>query len=103
MLNRQSTKPVSGCGRGAWVFAIVALAGIMSGCTQLTEISEPANVPPRQASEPAYPAVHDMPPARDTKPLTAEERQRIADELSALGKRQEAETPSSPGKNPPAQ
>jgi len=81
----------------------MVLAGMISGCTQLTEVGEPANLPPRQATEPGYPAVHDMPPVRDTKPLTAEERQRIADELSALRKRQEAETPSDPGKNPPAQ
>jgi len=103
MLNHQPAELVPGCGRGVWVFAIMVLAATMSGCTQLAEVGEPANVPPRQATEPAYPAVHDMPPTRDTKPLTAEERQRIAEELSALRKRQEAETASDPAKNPPAQ
>ena len=80
----------------------MALAGMIAGCTRFAEIGEPADVPPRVATEPAYPAVHDMPPARDTKPLTPEERQRIADELSALRKRQEAETAADSAKNLPA-
>jgi hypothetical protein len=37
-----------------------------------------------------------MPSARDTKPLTTEERQGIADELSALRERQQAETAGPP-------
>jgi hypothetical protein len=72
--------------------AIVALLG-MAGCTsQIADLAEPADAPPRPALEPAYPAVHDMPSARDTKPMTAAERQRLADELSAARERQEAET-----------
>jgi hypothetical protein len=72
--------------------AILLLVG-MSGCTsQLADLAEPADAPPRPAVEPTYPSVHDMPAARDTKPLTAAERQRLADELSAARERQEAET-----------
>jgi hypothetical protein len=33
-----------------------------------------------------------MPAARDTRPLTAEERRRISEELTGLRDRQEAET-----------
>jgi len=37
-----------------------------------------------------------MPTPRDTKPLSAEERQRVSDELSAIRERQEAETAAAP-------
>ena len=72
--------------------ALVLLLG-MAGCTaHIADIAEPADVPARAAVEPAYPAVHEMPAARDTKPMTAAERQRLTDELSAARERQEAET-----------
>jgi hypothetical protein len=77
--------------RLAAALTLVALA--TAGCTsQLGDLAEPAETPARPASAPAFPAVHDMPAARDTKPLTAEERQRISDELSVIRDRQEAET-----------
>ena len=78
--------------------ALVALVG----CTgQLADLAEPAGTPPRPAVQPAYPAVHAMP--RDTRPLTAEERQRISDELTSLRERQEAEaTGSIPERKPAA-
>jgi hypothetical protein len=79
--------------RGAAVLAISALTGILAGCTsQLADLAEPADTPARPAAAPAYPAVHDMPAPRDTKPLSAEESKRIADELSALRARQAAQT-----------
>jgi hypothetical protein len=83
---------------------LLAVALATSGCTaQLADLAEPAETPPRPAIAPAYPAVHGMPTARDTAPLTAEERQRIADELSALRERQETETTGSvPAKKPAA-
>jgi hypothetical protein len=82
--------------------AILVLAGMTAGCTsQLADLGEPAETPPRPATEPAYPAVHDMPAARDTKPLTAEERRRLMDDLSAARERQEAETAeAADGKKP---
>jgi hypothetical protein len=84
--------------------ALLAVALATTGCTaQLADLAEPAETPPRPAVAPAFPAVHDMPTARDTTPLTAEERQRIADELSALRERQETETTGSiPAKKPAA-
>ena len=67
-----------------------------AGCTaQLADLVEPTDTPARPAVTQAYPAVHETRAARNTKPLTAEERQRIADELSALRERQETETTGS--------
>jgi hypothetical protein len=72
---------------------LIALA--VAGCTaQLAELAEPADAPAPAAAT-AYPAVHAMPAPRDTQPLSAAERQRIADELAALRERQEKETTSS--------
>jgi hypothetical protein len=86
--------------RLAAALAIIALAS--TGCTsQLADLAEPAETPARPTVAPAYPAVHSTPVARDTTPLTAEERQRIADELSALRERQEVETTGSiPARKP---
>jgi hypothetical protein len=86
----------------AAVLGLIVLASV--GCTaQLADLAEPADTPSRPAVVPPYPAVHDMPTARDTRPLTAEESQRIADELSALRERQEVETTGSiPARKTPA-
>ena len=81
---------------------LVVLMG-MGGCTShIADLAEPADAPARPTVEPAYPAVHEMPAARDTKPLSAAERQRLTDELSAARERQEAETvdPASTKKAP---
>ena len=83
----------------AWL-AVVALAGLIGGCaSQLADLAEPASTPARPASAPAYPAIHDMPAARDSKPLNADQTKQLVDELSALRERQEAETAADP---PPA-
>jgi hypothetical protein len=44
---------------------------------------EPAGTPPRLASELAYPAVNERPPARDTKVVSEEEQAKIERELAA--------------------
>jgi hypothetical protein len=84
--------------------ALVALVpAALIGCTgQLADLAEPAGTPPRPAVQSAYPAVHDMPAARDTRPLTAEERRRITEELNGLRDRQEAETTGSVPTSRPA-
>ena len=64
--------------RGAALFAAAALAAALTACTSQLDL--------------AAPAVHDMPAPRDTRPMSAEERQRITDELNAARERQEAET-----------
>jgi hypothetical protein len=82
------------------MLAMIALTA--TGCAaQLADLAEPGETPPRQAVAPAYPAVHEMPSARTTRPLTAEESRRIADELTALRARQEVETTGSiPARTP---
>ena len=100
MWGRRSWMQISGLTRSAVV--LLLLAGV-AGCTsQIADLAEPVNAPARPAVEPAYPPVHDMPAARDTKPMTAAERQRLVDELSAARERQEAETaePAQPKKTP---
>jgi hypothetical protein len=86
--------------------AVAVLMCATAACTsQLSDLSEPADVA-RSTAQPSYPAVHDMPTPRDTSPMSAEERRRIADELAAARERQEAETtgtvpprtPQSPGR-----
>ena len=73
---------------------MTALAG--TGCTsQMADLGEPIETPPRPTAAPAYPAVHEMPVARDTRPLSIEQRQQITDELGALRERQESETTGS--------
>ena len=49
----------------------------------------PAGTPERSAQPPAYPAVHDMPPARPMTMMTEEERKKAEADLAALRERQE--------------
>jgi hypothetical protein len=77
----------------------VALATIAlgsAGCTaQFADLAEPAERPPRPAVAPAFPAVNQAVSPRHTRLLSAEERQRITDELVTLRARQEQETTGS--------
>ena len=99
--HRSCRKGIRNSHRLAVALALMAVA--TAGCTsQIADLSEPADTPARPAVAPAFPAVHDMPAARDTKPLTAEERQRISDELSAIRDRQEAETAETGSAKTPA-
>jgi hypothetical protein len=43
----------------------------------------PEGVPKRPETPPAYPSVHDMPPARGSKVLTAAEQKKLEDDLAA--------------------
>src|SRR5262249_41921150 len=49
----------------------------------------PEGSPPRPAPPAAYPAVHDLPPARTDTMLTAEEQRKLEDELVKARKRAE--------------
>jgi hypothetical protein len=83
--------------RLAAVLALAVAIGTIAACTaQLADLGEPPETPPRPAAQPEYPPVHDMPAQRSTAPLTAEERQKLVDELTAARERQEAETKKSP-------
>jgi hypothetical protein len=79
---------------------LVALAG--TGCSaQVAELADPAEIPPQPAVAAGYPTVNVPPAFRDTTPLTAEQRQRITEELTALRDRQEQEiTGSIPARAP---
>jgi hypothetical protein len=48
----------------------------------------PANTPERPSTPPAYPAVHDMPPARPDAVLTDAEQKKAAQDLIAARDRQ---------------
>ena len=91
-LRRRVSRP------GALAAAMLVVAFAAAGCTsQLADMAEPTNTPARPAADRAFPSVNDMPATRDTKPLSAEERQRISDELSAIRDRQAAETAAATG------
>jgi len=76
--------------RASAVLAAATLAGLLTACTSQLDLAEPADTAPRTTTaQPAAPAVHDMPPPRDTRPMTAEERQRVMDELAAARERLE--------------
>ena len=50
----------------------------------------PEGIPARPETPPAYPAVHDMPPARDNTMLSGAEQKKLEAELAAARARAEA-------------
>jgi hypothetical protein len=62
----------------------------------------PAGLPPRQTA-PAFLAVHDMPPQRELKSMTVEQRKKLETDLKAMRDQQEKLNPNSqaPGATPP--
>jgi hypothetical protein len=73
-------------------------AAIVAGCAASTVADRvpaaigglPEGAPPRPATPAAYPAVHDMPPARSTAVLTSEEQAKVEEELVAARNRNAA-------------
>jgi hypothetical protein len=67
-----------------------ALAATLAGCAStVTELpDQPAGRSERSAA--AYPAVHDLPPARQERALTDEEQVRLHKELAAASQSQPA-------------
>ena len=76
------------------VLAMLVTAGLigLGGCTStlasLPGIGEPAGLPERPVTPAAYPAVHDMPTPRETKPLTESERKELEAQLTQVRDRQ---------------
>jgi hypothetical protein len=75
------------------ILALLALVvGTLPGCTNmlanLPGVGLPPGTPERPAVPPPFPAVHDMPAPRETKPLSEAERKRLEAELNALRERQ---------------
>jgi hypothetical protein len=72
--------------------AVLFGAALLSGCSSVVDAIPtavgglPENTPARAAVQPAYPAVNDVPPARDPA-LSAAERQLLKDDLIATRQR----------------
>lgn len=62
----------------------------------------PAGIPARPDVAPAFLAVHDMPPPRELKKMTIEERKKLEADLKALRDRQEKLNPNSQAQTPAA-
>lgn len=78
--------------RTVGLIAVLGASLAAGGCTsQIADLAEPAATPARPAAAPAWPTFNEMPAARDTQPMSAAERQRITDELSAARERHEAD------------
>ena len=79
-----------------WV--VLGLATTLSGCAAEPLYDRlptdwgglPAGAPARPATPHQYPAVHDMPPARSTQPLSEEEQVKLEKDLATIRDRQEA-------------
>ena len=74
------------------IFALIAL--VLTGCANgqsgpLAGLSAPEAAPAAPAAQLPYPAVHDIPPARGTTPLTTEEQQKLERDLAATRAKQE--------------
>jgi hypothetical protein len=92
--------------------AVVALSGCTGAGPAMEQLPPqfgglPPGAPPRPATPYQYPAVHDMPPPRATRPMTADEVQKAERDLEAVRDRQEArhgggKTPASTKKTPAA-
>jgi hypothetical protein len=86
--------------RAAGVAMVLAATIAASGCTStlsnLPVVGEPDHLPKRPDNAGEFPAVHDMPTPRDTKPLTEAERQKLEAELAAARDQQEAATATTP-------
>jgi hypothetical protein len=107
-------------GRGARQFNLgvpslmLAFAGmlLLSSCTNMTDMGNklgnelptaiggmPQAAPERPQAPPVFPAVHDMPPARNTKVMTEEEKKRTEAELAVM-RDQQARRAQSSAANP---
>jgi hypothetical protein len=62
----------------------------------------PSDAPARPEGPAQYPAVHDMPPPRDTKPLSEEDQVKLEKDLQATRDRQAAEAADEPPADTPA-
>jgi len=81
----------------ASILAALGLAAVLTGCSPGPvidrlpgDIGLPAGAPARPTTPYEYPAVHDMPPARSTAPMSDEEQLKLEKELTAVRERQEA-------------
>jgi hypothetical protein len=103
--------------RKAWTLAALVIAGLaLGGCaTSIADIplvGVPADAPARPKEVGAYPAVHDLPAAREQEAMDPTQQAKIEKELVAARDRQAAaatdkspaagKSPAAAGKTPPA-
>jgi outer membrane murein-binding lipoprotein Lpp len=83
--------------------AILLVAVLLGGCTSASKMGDyvpastgglPEGAPVRPPTPYAYPAVHEMPPPRDSPVLTSAEQQKLEDDLAAARSRAAAATGS---------
>jgi hypothetical protein len=82
--------PLPGPSRTAAALLALVSALVLTGCATQTIVDNlpasmgglPDSVPKRAEDQGAYPAVHDIPPPRSTRPLTEEEKKRLREELA---------------------
>jgi hypothetical protein len=86
----------------------VCAAALVSGCSGLIGDHLPAAVgglpedaPARPANDTPYPAVHSMPPARSTAPLSYDQQKQLEDDLIATRDRY-GSNPDAPAATTPA-
>jgi hypothetical protein len=92
------------------VAAVVAIAALLPGCTvsQFAELptavgGQSPNAPHAPANPPAFPPVHDMPPARPVPVMTEQELQQAEAELIAARDRHAGPAPKKPSQPVQAQ
>jgi hypothetical protein len=78
------------------VLAALGLAALLGSCAPGTVIDKlpgdmglPTGTPERPATPYVYPAVHDMPPPRETPPMTQEQQIILEKDLTVVRTRQE--------------
>jgi hypothetical protein len=102
--------------RVAAPFLAIVMATSLSGCASISQkfadtagqmpgIGLPANAPERPSSPVAFPAVHDIPPPRNSVTLTNFEQQKLEDDLLTARDQQQsaAGVPLQPKKKPVTQ
>lgn len=70
-----ATVPLAGCGSMIGDTLPAAVGGL------------PTDAPVRPATPTAYPAVHNMPPSRNSEPLSADQQKQLEDDLVAARNR----------------
>ena len=76
--------------RSIFVLAALFLTSCASGLSgPFAGLAAPETAPAAPAAQLPYPAVHDIPPARTTTPLTTEEQQKLERDLAATRAKQE--------------
>jgi hypothetical protein len=101
------------CKRAGAAALLLAGALILAGCSASTVADHlptaagglPDGAPQRPAKPAAYPAVHDMPPARDNAVLSDEEQKKLEADLAAARNRLGAQSgaagkPAASARNP---